>query len=130
MDIALSRPQLSDDRLRSLEVPEALEQVAGAATDAELFTLTFHAAFTVKIFEVMKREGPAIQGFERMQQSLRDSVEQVRASLSVLPDSIAAPFLEQNAEGQSALMRLIRDLARYKNWMLERAEAATPKTDL
>jgi hypothetical protein len=121
MDINTSRPALTQERLQSLEEPETVDCIVKTADDAVLYTLTFHSAFAVKIFEVIRREGRGVQGFERMQQSLRDSVEQVRTSLSNLPDACRSPierFLEHSAESQSALMRLIRDLARYKNWML------------
>src|SRR5215204_5972102 len=113
------RPALTDERLQSLEEAAAMQCIIGNAADQVLYTLTFHAAFAVKIFEVIRREGRGIQGFERMQQSLRESVEQVRSSLSSLPDECRLErFLGPSADAQSALMRLVRDLARYKNWML------------
>ena len=34
-----------------------------------LYDLTFHAAFAKRIFDIIRREGPHTQGFERMQQS-------------------------------------------------------------
>jgi len=133
MDTTTSRPTLTNERLRSLEEPEAVQCIVGTADDAALYTLTFHSAFAVKIFEVIRREGPGIQGFERMQQSMRDSVEQVRTSLlKSLPDTcrtLLERFLERSAESQSALMRLVRDLARYKNWMLG-DEPEPPKKEL
>jgi hypothetical protein len=92
-----------------------------AASDTLFYTLTFHGSFAVKIFEVIRREGPAVQGFERMQQSFRESVEQVRTALASLPDErrhLLERFLARSAESQPLLMRLIRDLARCKSWML------------
>jgi hypothetical protein len=131
MDTETSRPTLTKERLRSLEEPEAIRCIVEAATDAALYTLTFHSSFAVKIFEVIKREGPGVQGFERMQQSFRESVEQVRTSLSSLPDrcrNLVERSLGPSAEAQSGLMRLVRDLARYKNWMLW-GDPRPPATD-
>ena len=124
MDSASPRPTLTPERLQSLEEPTAMQSIIGTAADPALYTLTFHSAFAVKIFEVIRREGRGIQGFDRMQQSLRESVEQVRTSLSSLPDECRLErFLgPPSAESQSALMRLVRDLARYKNWMLGEPE--------
>ena len=34
-----------------------------------LYDLTFYAAFAKRIFDIIRREGPHTQGFERMQQS-------------------------------------------------------------
>lgn len=117
------RPALTSERLQSLEEQVAMQCIIGNAPDPVLYTLTFHSAFAVKIFEVIRREGRGIQGFDRMQQSLRESVEQVRSSISSLPGKCQLErFLGPSADAQSALMRLVRDLARYKNWMLGEPE--------
>ena len=129
MDTQTSRPILSEERLAQLEAPEEMICIIGGAEDDALYTLTFHAAFAVKIFGIIRREGPAMQGFERMQQSLSDSVEQVRTALVALPDcnTLLRRVEDRSAEAQSLLMRLIRDLARYKNWMLGSSDTAAPR---
>src|SRR5689334_15067929 len=46
-----------------------------------LYDLTFHAAFAKRIFDIIKREGPQTQGFQRMQQSFIESVEKIKEIL-------------------------------------------------
>lgn len=106
-----------------MEEPDAVRCIVESAPEDILYDLTFHASFAIKVFEVMRREGPAMQGFERMQQSFRSSVEQLRTLLSSkLPAECAGilrRFLAPTSDAQAALIRLMRDLARYKSWTLE-----------
>lgn len=126
MDTRPAAPLLTKDRLRSIEEPEALECILNSQpSEATLYHLTFHAAFAVKLFDVMRREGPNIQGFDRMQQSFRQSVELLRESLASFPEEcrpVLGRFLGSSHDSQAKLMRLVRDLARYKNWMLEASD--------
>lgn len=110
---------LTEERLKNLEEPEALRCIVDTVSDGVLYDLTFHASFAVKVFEVMRREGPALQGFDRMQQSFQESVKQLRTLLSCVTDCALERYLAPASESQAALMRLIRDLATYKNWTLE-----------
>jgi len=101
------------DLLRSI-----LGDIPLGSTD--LYDLTFHAAFAKRIFDIMKREGANIQGAERMQQSFRDSVENVR--------TILVPYEARNLsttklnsstpEARAMLSHLVGDLALLKNWLL------------
>jgi len=86
-----------------------------------LYDLTFHAAFAKRIFDIIKREGPHTQGFERMQQSFFESVEKIKGILRQLesenPAAIAALTLP-TPEAKATLSRFIEDLALMKNWLL------------
>jgi hypothetical protein len=103
---------------RLLEVAEKNPQV--------LFDLTFHARFANNLLAVMKREGKDVQGFERMQQSFRESVEKVRSILLDLGNSASAGagfadstrYTELSQAGMQALMDLISDLAVVKEWQV------------
>jgi hypothetical protein len=90
---------------------------------AILYDLTFHAAFAKRIFDIIRREGPHTQGFERMQQSFFDSVEKIRAILlrhqaenHVVTTELTSPTPEAKAK----LSRIIEDLALLKNWLISR----------
>ena len=86
-----------------------------------LYDLTFHAAFAKRIFEIIRREGPHTQGFERMQQSFLESVDKIKAILKsyeaeshvVIPE-LTSPTPEASAK----LSRFIEDLALLKNWLV------------
>jgi hypothetical protein len=101
---------------RLLEVAEKNPQT--------LFDLTFHARFANNLLAVMKREGKDVQGFERMQQSFRESVEKIRSILLDLGNSgfaDSARYTELTQTGMQALMDLISDLTVVKEWQVEQA---------
>jgi hypothetical protein len=102
---------------RRLQEPELVGAVLGSKlSESELFDLTFHARFASNLFTVMKREGSAVQGFERMQQSFRESVEKIRSLLvTALPEK-SAMFGELTGEAFNRLIALIHDLALVKEW--------------
>ena len=77
----------SSPHAKKLEHPEVIRPVLEALErDPELlFHLLFHARFAVKTFDVMKREGKDSQGFERMQQSFMESVQEIESILAQLP---------------------------------------------
>ncbi len=82
-----------------------------------VYDLTFHASFASKMFALLKREGENIQGFERMQQSLADSVQQVN---KLLESAEREYSIDLGIHGTSAaLAGFIEDLAELKAWMLE-----------
>ncbi|HYM20497.1 MAG TPA: hypothetical protein VEW28_05775 [Candidatus Kapabacteria bacterium] len=87
----------------------------------ELFDLTFHASFASKMFILLKREGQNIQGFERMQQSLVESVQNVT---SMLEQAEATYGIELGIRSKraDAVADFIADLTVLKEWMLARSQ--------
>ena len=83
-----------------------------------LYDLTFHAAFAKRIFDIIKREGPHTQGFERMQQSFMESVEKIRGILLRSEIANTEDLIPPTSESRARLSRLIEDLALLKNWLV------------
>lgn len=91
------------------------------ADSSALYDLTFHAAFASRLFAILKREGSALQGYERMQQSLSDSVGLIRGLLESLEAEHRLELgLVATASEQSSFGGLVEDLSTVKAWMLER----------
>ena len=85
---------------------------------AEFYDLTFHAAFAKRIFDILKREGNATQGADRMQQSFRESVEKVKSILAPY-EALNHPPLSASSTPEAQLARKIEDLALLKNWIMK-----------
>ncbi len=86
-----------------------------------LYELTFHAAFAKRMFDIIKREGRSVQGFERMQQSFLESVEKIRGELvkaNSLYNMDVTLYIAKTPETASHLTSLINDLALLKNWQM------------
>jgi hypothetical protein len=83
-----------------------------------MFDLTFHAAFAKRMFDIMKREGPAVQGFDRMQQSFLESVNTIRVLLAELEERYSIDT-KSFIENPASLTVLIGDLAIMKNWQMK-----------
>lgn len=93
--------------------------VTGLAPDSPfLYDLTFHAAFAKRIFDIIRREGPHTQGFERMQQSFMESVEKIRGILVETNIDFTEDLASPTTESRARLSRLIEDLALLKNWLV------------
>lgn len=104
-----------------LNEPELIRDIlATLPSDSDvLYELTFHASFAKKIFTVLKREGPNIQGYERMQQSFLESLEKIRLQLELIENDHEIPtseFLSNTKESNARLVGLIDDLTLYKDW--------------
>lgn len=109
----------------SLRYPEQLRRLVLALPkdSSDLYDLTFHAAFASRIFVILKREGAMIQGFERMQQSLSDSVSLIKGHLERLDkEHDLALGIVPTGSAQSTLGGLVEDLAAFKAWMLEHSQ--------
>ncbi len=108
------------------ENPEIARALLDALSDepALQHELTFYSTFAQKTFLLMQRKGPSAEGYDRLQQSFRDAVEQVRAILAKAREhgyagatddrSYVEEFLEISPAGMAKLMDLMRDLARIK----------------
>jgi hypothetical protein len=86
-----------------------------------LYDLTFHAAFAKRIFDIIRREGPHTQGFERMQQSFFESVEKIKVILMQFElenEVVTTGLTDTTPEARAKLSRFIEDLALLKNWLL------------
>ena len=112
----------SDDS-KSLKERELLHAIVSSLPQdsPQLYDLTFHAAFAKRIFDIIRREGPHTQGFERMQQSFQESVEKIREILrqcekeNVFP---AETLVSPTPDAKARLSRLIEDFALLKNWLV------------
>ena len=113
----------SSEEAKALKEARILHSVAmNLVSDSPiLYDLTFHAAFAKRIFDVMKREGPHTPGFDRMQQSFRESVEKIRAILLRFESEYhlaTSELTSSTPEARAKLSRLIEDLALLKNWLV------------
>jgi hypothetical protein len=88
------------------------------ADSSILYDLTFHAAFAKRIFDIIRREGPHTQGFERMQQSFMESVGKIRGILEESKMDFTEDLISSTPESRARLSRLIEDLALLKNWLV------------
>jgi len=88
-----------------------------------LYELTFQAAFAKRIFDIIRREGPHTQGFDRMQQSFFESVEKIRTLIERFEAEnpvVATGLASSTPEARAKLSRFIEDLALLKNWLVSR----------
>lgn len=104
-----------------LNEPELMRDVISTLpSDSDvLYELTFHASFAKKIFTILRREGPSMQGYERMRQSFMESLEKIRLQLELIENDHEIPtseFLSNTQESNARLVRLIDDLTLYKDW--------------
>ncbi len=79
--------------------------------------LAFYATFAHKTFLLMQREGPKAEGFGKLQQTFRDTVQQVRTILAHARDNghtYSEEFLEVSPAGMAKLMDLMQELAKIK----------------
>jgi hypothetical protein len=98
------------------------EIISGLSKDSsEFHDLAFHGAFAKKIFDIIKREGPHTQGFDRMQQSFTESVEKIRGILIRLEREYKIEtdgITSSTPEAKAKLSRFIEDLSILKNWLM------------
>jgi hypothetical protein len=111
---------LSESALH-LNEPDLMRDLLSALPheSAALYELTFHSSFAKKMFTVLKREGPNVQGFERMQHSFQESIEKVRLQLEQIENDhevSTSELLSNSREANARLVRLIDDLTAYKEW--------------
>jgi len=125
-------PRNSKDHidLRAIWTPELVARLRHPGPTRELldalstepgsiFDLLFYSSFSDKILTVMRREGKDADGFARMQQSFRESVEKVRALVlraGTLGFSRASHYAQLSPEGMTNMLELIHDLSVVKNW--------------
>lgn len=92
-----------------------------------LYDLLFYSSFAKRIYDVMRREGKDVQGFDRMQQSFSESVQNVRKVLDQLVSrgfQEGRRYMEMSQEGMQKLLMLIEDLAVVNDWKLSRQGAS------
>ncbi len=110
----------------SLRRPDEMRRLLATlpADSPQLYDLTFHAAFASRLFTILKREGTEVQGFERMQQSLADSVETIRTLLQSIESEREVDLGLSGTGATSSFGGLVEDLAKLKAWMLERTQSS------
>jgi len=106
------------DRLKYPMAMSSLLQATGFDSPV-LFELTFKASFANKLFTVLRREGKSVQGFDRMQQTLAESVQQVVNLVQQIENQYHIAF--GIALNSSAVIEVIDDLTILKEWMNERS---------
>ena len=87
---------------------------------ALLYDLTFRASFAKKLFTVLRREGTGIQGYERMQQTLAESVQELMKSLQQLENEYHIKY--SIPLSTASIPQMIDDLTIVKEWMNIRTE--------
>jgi hypothetical protein len=87
---------------------------------ALLYDLTFRASFAKKLFAVLRREGTGIQGYERMQQTLAESVQELMKSLQQLENEYHVRY--SIPLSAASIMQVIDDLTIVKEWMNTRTD--------
>jgi protein gp37 len=116
---------LSSSKADRLKHPMAIASLLRTIDpdSSEFFDLTFKASFANKLFTVLRREGKSVQGFDRMQQTLAESVQQIVDLLQQLESQhhIALGV----ALNSSAIIELIDDLTIVKEWMNEHSHVAS-----
>ena len=113
----------SDPSSKNLKERELLLRIITSlpADSSSLYDITFHAAFAKRIFDIIRREGPHTQGFERMQQSFLESVEKIRGILIRIESENQIPTTELTSstpEARAKISRFIEDTAVLKNWLV------------
>ena len=113
---------------KKLSQPLIIEKVLSLLEqdDATLYELTFYGSFAERMLGLMRREGKDVDGFERMQQSFRESVDVVRRVLGRLAAAglyQAEPYLAVESASFERLLLLIGDLAIVKSWMLSQGQS-------
>jgi hypothetical protein len=79
--------------------------------------LMFYSTFAHKTFLLMQRKGPSAEGYDRLQQSFRDAVKQVHATIAKAREhgyAEAEELLEISPAGMAKLMDIMGDLALIK----------------
>ena len=115
------------DEFWTLELHDSLSHPApvrslleSLTTDvAATYDLLFYGAFTDKLLTIMRREGKDTDGFDRMQQSFRETVERVRnlvAQAGELGFLQASAYTQLSPEAMTKLLELTHDLAIVKQW--------------
>ena len=115
---------------RKLEFPAELAGLIEAASPGRtaLFNdAMFHAKFVVKSQEVMKRIGPAGEGYDKLSTEFSASVEKASTLLKTLvkeaPYEVKQQFIRMffsmDHESLSRLMKLFADLSWVKNWQVD-----------
>lgn len=106
--------------------PEPVRKLFLYLKDPKLnYEVTFHASFAKKIWDLMRREGPDVAGFTRMQQSFMDAVQKVRVVVEKAGDNgfvHATRYTELTQNGMQNMMTLIGDLAIVKQWQVDQGD--------
>lgn len=112
---------LSSDKADRLKYPMTMSSLLQAVELGSplLYELTFKASFANKLFTVLRREGKSVQGFERMQQTLAESVQQIVNLLQQIENQYHIAFGVPLNSG--AIIELIDDLTILKEWMNEQS---------
>lgn len=116
---------------RPLHHPEQIAALINAANARDLaqplLDAMFHAKFTVKSQEVMRRIGPGGDGFDKLSSEFQSSIEKTKALLQTIvkesPEDEKKTFVGQfftlEQENFRRLLELCEDLARLKNWEVD-----------
>ncbi|MBI3004898.1 MAG: hypothetical protein HYY49_05715 [Ignavibacteriales bacterium] len=115
---------------RKLNFPEDvawLLECAGGGMQQVFADVIFQAKFVIKTQEIMKRIGPAGDGFDKLSAEFGASFEKTTTLLKTLvkeaPEEKKTQFVSQfltlNDESFAQLMKLFADLSWVKNWQID-----------
>jgi hypothetical protein len=104
-----------------------LEAAYRGGKEADLDALAFTGKFCVRTFGIMKRIGPAGEGYERLAGEFSSNTEIARrllvSLLEAVPEetrtALADRYLSMATDGIGNLMELLSDLGRVKNWQID-----------
>lgn len=112
--------------LERITHPEPVRKLLFYLQDPKLsYDLTFYAGFAKKIWDLMRREGQEVQGFDRMQQSFMEAVQKVRSIIEIAGNKgfvHASRYTELTQNGMQNMMTLIGDLATVKQWQIDQGD--------
>ncbi len=109
------------------EVGQLVELARSTNRPQILEDAVFLSKFITKAADVMKRIGPAGDGYDKMAREFSDSVEKANALIKTLVKDSAdevknhfkRKFFGLDQVGLTEFLNLIRDLAWIKNWMVD-----------
>jgi len=123
--------RLSEVRLaRRADLGAVLEAAYRGAREEELYALAFTGKFCVRTFAIMKRIGPAGEGYDRLAAEFRNNAEKARRLLGSLLEAgteegraaLTDRYLSMATDGLGNLLELLSDLSRVKNWQIDNPE--------
>lgn len=109
------------------EIALLLDQARSGGKMEVFEDVAFFAKFITKSHDLMKRIGPDGEGYDKVAAEFQSAIEKVTSLIRTLikegPGDVKQRFMKHyfrmEPESFAALMRLIRELAWVKNWMLD-----------
>lgn len=112
------------------EIGILLDEARRRGTMQAFEDLAFFAKFLSKSYDLMKRIGPDGEGYDKVADEFRSTMEKSSTLLKTLvketPDEVKRKFSEKffglDQESLSSLMSFMKEFAWVKNWMVDGKE--------